>query len=128
MLCLGFLLASAGLTGSRAQGIGTLRLLRQMEERTGRGIADLFDLICGTSTGGILATALALKSLTLDDCEDIYRQAAVSRVTIGHDASEHWIGMSQSLRLHTCRLGAHKHMQQLSTTCRLLQPLGCMLW
>lgn len=71
------------------QGIGTLRLLRQMEERTGRGIAELFDLICGTSTGGILATALALKSLTLDDCEDIYRQAAACTMTMEHPALEH---------------------------------------
>ena len=55
------------------QGIATLRLLRQIEERTGRPIRDLFDLICGTSTGGILATALALKNLTLDDCQDIYK-------------------------------------------------------
>ena len=59
--------------GACLQGIGTLRLLHQIEDRTGRPIADLFDLICGTSTGGILATALALKRLTLTDCEDIYR-------------------------------------------------------
>ena len=53
-------------------------MLRQLEERTGRPIADLFDLICGTSTGGILATALALKRLTLSDCEDIYRQVPLT--------------------------------------------------
>ena len=59
------------------QGISTLRLLRQIEQRSGRPIAQLFDLICGTSTGGILATALALKGLTLDDCQDIYKCAAL---------------------------------------------------
>lgn len=56
-----------------AQGIAIIRLLRQLEQRTGRRIHELFDLVCGTSTGGILAVALALKQLTLEDCEQIYR-------------------------------------------------------
>ncbi len=55
------------------QGIAIIRLLRQLERRTGRRIHELFDLVCGTSTGGILAVALALKQLTLEDCEQIYR-------------------------------------------------------
>ena len=64
--------------GKRAlvmQGIAIVRLLRQLEERTGVTIPDLFDLICGTSTGGILAVALALKRFSLADCEGIYRPA-----------------------------------------------------
>lgn len=56
-----------------AQGIAIIRQLRQLEERTGRRVHELFDLICGTSTGGILAVALALKHFTLDECEQIYR-------------------------------------------------------
>ena len=55
------------------QGIATIRMLRQLEQRTGKPIRELFDLVCGTSTGGILAVALSLQQLTLDDCEDIYR-------------------------------------------------------
>lgn len=58
-----------------AQGIATIRLLRQLEQRTGRRIHELFDLVAGTSTGGILAVALALKRLSLEECEDIYRRA-----------------------------------------------------
>ena len=60
-----------------AQGIAMIRLLRQLEQRTGRRIHELFDLVAGTSTGGILAVALALKHFTLEECEDIYRRASV---------------------------------------------------
>lgn len=59
-----------------AQGIAMIRLLRQLEQRTGRRIHELFDLVAGTSTGGILAVALALKHFTLEECEDIYRRAS----------------------------------------------------
>ena len=61
------------------QGMAIIRQLRQLEERTGRRIHELFDLICGTSTGGILAVALALKHFTLDECEQVYRCATSSR-------------------------------------------------
>ncbi len=55
------------------QGIAIIRLLKQIEERTQRRIHELFDLVCGTSTGGILAVALALQQMTLEQCEGIYR-------------------------------------------------------
>ena len=63
-----------------AQGIATIRLLRQLEQRTGRRIHELFDLVAGTSTGGILAVALALKRLSLEECEDIYRRVRRHRL------------------------------------------------
>lgn len=59
--------------GGGMKGIATLRLLKQLEERTGCRIHELFDLIAGTSTGGILATALAVRQATLLECEEIYR-------------------------------------------------------
>ncbi|BDA47659.1 probable calcium-independent phospholipase A2-gamma at C-terminar half [Coccomyxa sp. Obi] len=59
--------------GGGMKGIAIIRELRQLEQRTGRRIHELFDLVCGTSTGGILAVALALKQLSLEDCEQIYR-------------------------------------------------------
>ncbi|KAK9820032.1 hypothetical protein WJX72_005289 [[Myrmecia] bisecta] len=59
--------------GGGMKGIATLRLLRQLEERSGRAIHEMFDLICGTSTGGILAVALAIKRFSLAECEEIYR-------------------------------------------------------
>ncbi|CAN4083815.1 unnamed protein product [Withania somnifera] len=35
---------------------------------------ELFDLICGTSTGGMLAVALGIKLLSLEKCEEIYKK------------------------------------------------------
>ena len=55
------------------QGLATLRMLWQLQERTGRRMHELFDLVCGTSTGGILAAALAVRCVSLEECEEIYR-------------------------------------------------------
>ena len=55
------------------QGLSTLRMLRQLQDRTGRQMHELFDLVCGTSTGGILAAALAIRCVPLEECEEIYR-------------------------------------------------------
>lgn len=63
----------APLRPPRAQGIATVRLLRELEARTGRRIHEMFDLICGTSTGGLLAVALGLRKLSLDECDHIYK-------------------------------------------------------
>ena len=41
-----------------------VELLRRIEVETGRRITELFDVVCGTSTGGLVAVALLLgKSL-----------------------------------------------------------------
>ena len=55
------------------QGLSTIRMLHKLEQSTGKRIHELFDLICGTSTGGILAASLALQQFTLHDVQDIYR-------------------------------------------------------
>jgi uncharacterized protein len=45
--------------GGGIRGLIPAVVLAEVERRTGRRIAELFDLIAGTSTGGILAAALA---------------------------------------------------------------------
>ena len=45
--------------GGGIRGLIPAVVLAEIERRTGRRVADLFDLIAGTSTGGILACALA---------------------------------------------------------------------
>lgn len=46
--------------GGGIRGIIPAVVLAELERRAGRPVSDLFDLIAGTSTGGILACALAL--------------------------------------------------------------------
>lgn len=49
------------LSGGGYRGLFTARILADLEERIGAPIATRFDLIAGTSIGGILALALALE-------------------------------------------------------------------
>lgn len=55
------------------KGLATVQILKEIEKGTGKRIHELFDLVCGTSTGGMLAIALAVKLMTLDQCEEIYK-------------------------------------------------------
>jgi len=60
--------------GGGMKGLATVQMLKQIEQGTGKRIHELFDLICGTSTGGMLAIALTIKQMTLDQCEEIYKK------------------------------------------------------
>lgn len=46
------------LDGGGIRGLVPALVLAELEERTGRPVAELFDLVAGTSTGGIIALAL----------------------------------------------------------------------
>lgn len=59
--------------GGGMKGLATVQILKEIEKGTGKKINELFDLICGTSTGGMLAIALGIKLMTLDQCEEIYK-------------------------------------------------------
>lgn len=60
--------------GGGMKGLATVLILKQIEQGTGKRIHEMFDLICGTSTGGMLAIALGMKQMTLDQCEEIYKK------------------------------------------------------
>ena len=49
------------LSGGGFLGLYTVTLLDELEQKVGRPIASCFDLISGTSIGGIIALALALE-------------------------------------------------------------------
>ncbi|KAL9999758.1 putative phospholipase A(1) [Helianthus debilis subsp. tardiflorus] len=59
--------------GGGMKGLATVRILKEIENGTGKRIHEMFDLICGTSTGGMLAVALGIKLMSLEQCEDIYK-------------------------------------------------------
>ncbi|PWA96759.1 phospholipase,galactolipase [Artemisia annua] len=59
--------------GGGMKGLATVRILREIEKGCGKQIHEMFDLICGTSTGGMLAVALGIKLMSLEQCEDIYK-------------------------------------------------------
>ncbi|EPS58325.1 hypothetical protein M569_16490, partial [Genlisea aurea] len=59
--------------GGGMKGLATVKILKEIERGTGKQIHELFDLICGTSTGGMLAVALGIKLMSLEKCEEIYK-------------------------------------------------------
>ena len=59
------------LIGGGIRGAFITAFLKELEDQLGRRIADSFDLIAGTSTGGIVAAGLAA-GLTADEMHDFY--------------------------------------------------------
>ncbi|CAI9783903.1 unnamed protein product [Fraxinus pennsylvanica] len=60
--------------GGGMKGLATVKILKEIEIGTGKQIHELFDIICGTSTGGMLAVALGIKLMSLEKCEEIYKK------------------------------------------------------
>ncbi|XP_078076348.1 calcium-independent phospholipase A2-gamma [Mustelus asterias] len=60
--------------GGGTRGLVALQTLRKLEELTGKQVYQLFDYICGVSTGAILAFMLGFFQISLDDCEEMYRK------------------------------------------------------
>jgi patatin-like phospholipase/acyl hydrolase len=76
------------LDGGGAKGFYTLGVLKEIEAMVGRPLYQCFDLIFGTSTGGIIAALLAL-GYKVDDIHKLYKEhvPAVMRAPQGHGKS-----------------------------------------
>ena len=63
--------------GGGLRGIVPVRILQEVERMTGKNILDTFDMLAGTSTGGLIVSCATLKNgggpkYTLDNIADIY--------------------------------------------------------
>ena len=55
--------------GGGIKGLYSAKILEQFEEKFNCSISDYFDMICGTSTGGLIALALSLKIPASEICK-----------------------------------------------------------
>ena len=62
------------LDGGGAKGFVTIEVLKSIEKKTGKRIYELFDHICGTSTGAIIACLIGVFKLSLNECESYYKK------------------------------------------------------
>ncbi|KAK1898548.1 Calcium-independent phospholipase A2-gamma [Dissostichus eleginoides] len=60
--------------GGGTRGVVPLQVLKILEAETGRKIHELFDYICGVSTGAVLAFMLGLAHFSLEECSEMYRR------------------------------------------------------
>lgn len=60
--------------GGGTRGLVSLEILRHIENATKKRTHELFDLICGVSSGAIITMAIGSGRFTLDQCENFYRE------------------------------------------------------
>jgi calcium-independent phospholipase A2-gamma len=60
------------LDGGGSKGFVTIEILKSIEKHSGKKIHELFDYICGVSTGAVLASLVGILKMPLDEVEKLY--------------------------------------------------------
>lgn len=60
-----------------SRGIAPIEMLKRVEDTCNKEIYELFDLICGVSTGAILAVLIGIKKMPLAECEYVYKNLSM---------------------------------------------------
>lgn len=95
------------LDGGGLKGVFTASFLAQMEEARGKRVTEMFDLVAGTSTGGIIALGLGLGlkakevlSFYLQEADRIFPKHMLANakhwLAVKHDA----VGLEEALKKH----------------------------
>ncbi|XP_054888963.1 calcium-independent phospholipase A2-gamma-like isoform X2 [Poeciliopsis prolifica] len=60
--------------GGGLRGVLALQTLQKLEALTGKPIYELFDYICGVSTGAVIGFMLGVIQIPVKECDDLYRR------------------------------------------------------
>lgn len=71
---LGMVLLSPLYSCTSCRGLIPITILKHIETICGQPIHKLFDFVCGTSTGSVLAVLLCLRKFTAQECKEYYRE------------------------------------------------------
>ncbi len=86
------------LEGGGVRGPVLIKSLRRLEHAAGMPIGDMFDIVCGTGVGGVVACAVGSGKLSLDQCEELFHSMSESvfqKPRMGHRIFN--IGFLQSI-------------------------------
>jgi len=113
--------------GGGIKGLYSACVIKQIEERYNCKIGDHFDMICGTSTGGLIALALSL-GYSAEEVVDFYKEKGTkifpytNRVSrfIGFLRQTFWFGKYKNKELRKCLVEFFGNKVRMKDTNNLL--------
>lgn len=67
--------------GGGIRGLMVMEMLKKLEELTGTRICEMFDYICGVSTGSVIACTVGATGKSISDLSDLYRDLSTKIFT-----------------------------------------------